>query len=206
MVFKILALASTLIAITLLRRMVNIFPSLLTCLLRWKENVNLEASVKNSYDRNMIAIAMIIPFCLTAEEFGLYTPRFMEGMNENFRIGATVGVFAVYCLIRMFAAMVMKPQRNKIKTYETAGRTAYTFFIVLTLLLVAIGGVMTFINIETAVIRSAMLWVSAFIYALLLLRKIQIFASGFSIFAGFLYLCALEILPTGLLIASAVIF
>ncbi len=51
-----------------------------------------------------------------------------------------------------------------------------------------------------------MLWVSAFIYALYMLRKFQIFASGFSILTCFLYLCALEIIPTGLLVASALIF
>ena len=68
------------------------------------------------------------------------------------------------------------------------------------------GGVMSFIEMDETVIRTAMLCVSALIYALFMLRKLQIFASGCSFFAAFLYLCALEILPTGVLVASAIIF
>ena len=66
MLFKILALFSTILIIALLKRLVNIFPSLAACMVRWKESLNLEASVKHSLDRDMLAAAMIIPFCLTA--------------------------------------------------------------------------------------------------------------------------------------------
>ncbi len=203
MVFNILALVSTLIIITLLKRLVNIFPSLLACMIRWKESVNIEASVKNSYDRDIITVGMVIPFILVAAKFRLYDPTVMEGMNENLRIGVTAGVFLAYYVIRLMASMMVQTRKQRRKTFTTAAKAAYTFFIILTILLTASGGVMSFIGMETAVIRNAMLWISAFIYALLILRKFQIFASGFSIFASFLYLCALEILPTGILIASA---
>ncbi len=205
MLFNILALISTLIIITLLRRLVNIFPSLIACMIRWKENVNLEASVKNSYDRSVIALAMIIPFCLTAERFRLYDPAFMDGMEENLRIGIIFGVFAAYCLVRVLVQMIVATRKVRKKTFSVAVKASYTFFTTLALTLAALGGILTFIDLDIEIIRSAMLWISAFIYALLLLRKLQIFASGFSIFASFLYLCALEIIPTGLLIVSALI-
>ena len=54
--------------------------------------------------------------------------------------------------------------------------------------------------------KNAILWISALTYLLHLVRKLQILSSSCSIFAGFLYLCALEILPTGVLVTSAVIF
>ncbi len=205
MVFNILALISTVMVITLLKRLVNIFPSLVACMIRWKESVNLEASIKNSYDRNIIALSMIIPFCLIAEKFRLYDPSFMEGMGEDLRIGVISGVFAAYLIIRTLASMMAQPRKSRKKTFGPAVRAAYSFFIIQTLLLLAAGGVLSFIDIPAESIKSAMLWISAFIYALLLLRKLQIFASGFSIFASFLYLCALEILPTGLLVASALV-
>ena len=66
MLFKLLILFSFLIVLLLLRRLVNILPSLLACLTRGKESLNLEASVKLSRDRDVLAMAMIIPFCLTA--------------------------------------------------------------------------------------------------------------------------------------------
>ena len=62
MVFNILAFISLLVIITLLRRLVNIFPSLLACMIRAKENFNIEKSVKISTDRNKVAFAMTMPF------------------------------------------------------------------------------------------------------------------------------------------------
>ncbi len=206
MLFNILALISTLVIITTLRRLVNIFPSLVACMVRWKENVNLEASVKHSYDRSIIALAMVIPFCLVAERFRLYAPSFMEDMGENLRIGITFGVFAAYCLVRVLASMIVLTHKSKKKTYDTARKSAYTFFIMLTMILLVTGGILSFIDVQTEAVRYAMLWISAFIYVLFILRKSQIFYSSFSILTCFLYLCALEIIPTGLLIASALIF
>ncbi len=206
MVFNILTLISVLLIITLLRRLVNIFPSLMACMIRWKESVNLEASVKNSYDRNIIAVGMVIPFCLVAERFRIYELPFMESMDENMRIGVIAGIFAVYFLIRNLASMIVQTRKSRKKTYDTAHKAAYTFFITLTLALVATGGILSFLNVGPDTIRIAMIWISAVIYALFLLRKAQIFTSSFSIFTSFLYLCALEIIPTGILIVPVLIF
>ncbi len=205
MLFNILAFISIIILITVMRRLVNIFPSLLACLIRWKESVNLEASVKNSYDRNVTAASMIMPFCLTAERFRLYDPSFMGGMNENIHIGMTFGIFAGYLVIRRLASLMVRSHRDKKKIYATAEKAAYTFFVILTVVLIAVGSMLSFMHISPETIKSAMLWISASIYALFLIRKFQIFSSSFSILTSFLYLCALEFIPTGLLTASALL-
>ena len=206
MLFDILALISALTAILLLGRLVNIFPSLMACTIRWKESVNLESSVKHSLDRDMLAIAMVLPFCLVADRFGLYAADFMSGIDPSIRLALTIGIFIGYILIRTLISKMIRPRKMQPKTYRTAERASFTFFIVLTIILLAMGGVMSFIKMDETVIRTAMLCVSALIYALFMLRKLQIFASGCSFFAAFLYLCALEILPTGVLVASAIIF
>ena len=206
MLFDILALISVLAIIILLRRMVNIFPSLMACILRWKESVNLEASVKHSLDRDMLAIAMILPFCLVSDRFRLYAPDFMSSLTPTLHLLLTIGVFIAYILIRALLSKMIRPHRMQSKTYRTADRASFTFFIVLTIILLAIGGLMSFIGTDETVIRYAMLCVSAFIYILFLIRKTQIFTSGCSFFTAFLYLCALEIFPTGALVASAIIF
>ena len=205
MLFDILALISTIIMITLLKRLINIFPSLIACMARWKESVNLEASVKNSLDRDMIAVACILPFCLVVGRFRLYDPAFIGNMEESMRTLVTIGIFLVYCSIRLMMSMTVRTHRNSGKSAKTAERCSYTFFIILTLILILTGGVLSFLNVDDGVIRSAMLWISAAIYSLFLLRKTQIFISGCSFFTAFLYLCALEILPTGILMISALI-
>ena len=205
MLFDILALISVLIVIILLNRLTNIFPSLMACIIRWKESVNLEASVKYSLDRDMLAAAMFLPFCLIVERSGLYTPQFLENTSENLHLAAFIGIFLLFCIIRKAISKILGPGKMNPKTYKTAGRTSFTFFIILTLILLLMGGVMNFIDTDSAFIRSAMLCVSIGIYALFLVRKLQIFVSGCSFFTAFLYLCALEFFPTGVLVASAII-
>ncbi len=205
MLFDILALISTLVIITLLKRLVNIFPSLVACTIRWKESVNLDSSVKNAYDRDIIAMGMVLPFCLAVSRFRLYTPSFMDGMDESIRLCVTIGIFIIYDMVRRLASMMTHNRKNK-KIYDVAQKSSYTFFIILSIILVALGGIMSFCHVGPETTRIAMLWVSAFIYTLSLLRKTQIFLSGFSKLTCFLYLCGLEIIPTGLLIAPVLIF
>ena len=205
MLFNTLALISLLIIITLLRRLVNIFPSLLACLIRWKESVNLEMSVKLSRDRNILAVALVIPFCLTAYSFGLYSPSFIEGFDQHARLGIIIGVFVFYILLRWILTSICRSKKSKKQAYSTSVAASRTFFIILTLLLMVIGGVMSFAGADPETIKDAMIWVSGAIYLLFLLRRTQIFASSYNFFTVFLYLCALEIIPTGVLVTSAMI-
>ena len=206
MLFSILTLISLLIVLLLLRRLVEVFPSLLACLTRGKESINLEASVQLSRCRDFVALAMIIPFCLTAWKFDLYSPSFMEACNENFQICVIAGVLLALILIRRLLEWICRPHKRDVKTYKTAGKAARTFFCLLTLILLAVGWISSFAGMPEDSIKSAMLWISAIIYLIFILRKMQILAASASFFTAFLYLCALEIIPTGAIIASAIIF
>ena len=206
MLFKLLVLFSFLIVLLLLRRLVNIMPSLMACVIRGKESLNLEASVKLSLDRDALALAMIIPFCLVAFRYKLYFPGFIEEMTDDSVLGVYFGVFASYLLLRFMVTWLFRPQKLPKKTYVAADKASRSFFIVYTLMLLAMGAVFGLADVQDAVSRNAMLWVSAFMYLLFLLRKTQIFSTSCSVFAGFLYLCALEMIPTGILVVSAIIF
>ncbi|MBR5141214.1 MAG: DUF4271 domain-containing protein [Bacteroidales bacterium] len=206
MLFKTLALISLLIALLLLKTMVGVFPSLVACLTRWKESVNLDASVQLSRNRDITTLALVIPFCLTVTRFRLYDPHFMVGLNDNGRLAVTIGILIGWMLLRTFLEHLLRPRKGNPKAYGTARKAAYTYLCILTLLLMLTGGIMAFVDAAPETIKTAMLWISATIYAVLLLRKTQILISSYSFFASFLYLCALEIIPTGALVASAIIF
>ena len=206
MLFKLLVFFSFLTVLLLLRRLVNIMPSLMACLIRGKESLNLEASVKLSLDRDALALAMIIPFCIVSFRYRLYSPGFLEGMSDNAVLGVYFGVFATFLLLRSLMTWLFRPQKMPKKTYVAADKSSRSFFIVYTLTLLAMGAVFSVADLQDALSRNAMLWVSAFIYLLFLIRKTQIFSTSCSVFAGFLYLCALEMIPTGILVVSAIIF
>lgn len=206
MLFDALAIFSLIVVLLLLKRLVNVYPSMVACLWRGKECFNLESSVKLALDRDMVALAMVVPFCLLACRFRLYSPAFLDGFAGDALLGMYFAVFAAYILIRIVASYLFRPRRFPLKTMTAATKVSFTFFIILTLLLLATGGVMDVLDVEDTVIKNAMLWISGAIYLLSLLRKTQIFASSCSVFAAFLYLCALEMIPTGILIVSAIVF
>ena len=206
MLYNILALISLFVVLTMLRKLVSVFPSLMACLIRSKESINLEASAQLSRCRNFVAAAMILPFCLIVWKDGLYSPTFMEGINENLRFFIILGIFTVYVLTRKMLEHMLMPKVTNSKIYAAACKAGRTFFSILTLTLLSMAGIMSILNVTEVVATDAMLWVSASIYLIYLLRKIQILMSSASFFAAFLYLCALEIIPTGALIASAIIF
>ena len=188
-----------------LRSLVSIFPSLVACLVRAKECFNLEASVKLSRSRDILASVMILPFCLIVNRFDVIGTGVSAGLSEGLRIAMTIGVFIVYFIFRIATYRLFRPQRLPKKTYQTAGKAAHTFFAILTLLLLTVAGIMTVAGTDETTIKNAILWISAGIYGLFLIRKFQIFTSNCSVFAAFLYLCALEIIPTGTLVVSAII-
>ena len=86
MLFNILALISFFIILLLLNTLIGVFPSLMACLVRWKESVNLDASVQLDRDRDFMALTMILPFCLIVFRFGLYMPDWMKGIGDNSRL------------------------------------------------------------------------------------------------------------------------
>ena len=154
MLFNTLALISLLIIITLLKRLVSIYPSLMACMIRWKENVNLQMSVKLSTDRNLLALSMIIPFCLTVYRFGLYRPEFMAEMDEAAGVGVTIGIFTAYILTRRLCYIMARPRKASQTMYRTSASASYTFFIILALLLLATGGVLSFFDVNPDMIKT----------------------------------------------------
>ena len=175
MLKDILTFISVLTAMLLLKSIVSLFPSLAACMIRSKE-------------------------C-----FNLFGTGFMNGWNEDIRLAVIVGLFVLYIIFRDAVFRLFRPQRIPKKTYMTAGNAAHTFFVILTLILLATGGVMTVTNADEQVITTAMLWISATIYIFFIFRKFEIFTSSCSLFTAFLYLCALEIIPTGTWVISAII-
>ena len=206
MLFDILALLSLLLVISLLKRLVNMFPSLLACMVRWKENINIQSSIRTSTDRDILAISMIIPFCLTAFRFRMYCPAWLDGMGQGGRLGATIGIFLTYIAMRAACRYFFRFHSTPSSVYKAATDSVRTYFILFVLLLMAVGSIMTVAGAPLTTVRGAMFWISGAMYLVFIVRKTQIFLSSCSFFVSFLYLCALEILPTGVLLASAVIF
>ena len=85
-----------------------------------------------------------------------------------------------------------------------AYRAGYTFFILLMMLLLATVGILYLAGVDDLVISRFLLVETGIVYLIYVLRRGQILSVSCNPLTTFLYLCGLELLPTGLLVASAV--
>ena len=200
----IIAGICVLAGILLLRPITNVIPSLGACLLRWKECLNLEDSVKLSSDRNVMTAFLVLPFCLEAASYRLYDPAFMHTLKPFAFFAATCGIFLLYVLIRTGCAMTARSRKTSPKLFSAANRTAWSFFCIMVPVTLAAAGICSFSGIPADLTKKVILYCAGTVYIVFIFRKFQIFRNSCSFFTAFLYLCASEILPTGILVLSAV--
>ena len=127
-VTDIVTLVSVVMVICFLRKIIGIFPSLVASLLRWKESVNLSNSVKLNRDRNLIALVMIVPFCLVVTASGIYSPSFLSSMSEDARFGIILGTFVTMLIFRSLLERFLAPKRRNAQTYKIAKECGCKFY------------------------------------------------------------------------------
>ena len=204
---RIIAAVCVIIGILLLGRIVNILPSLLGCLLRWKECLNLEDSVRLSSDRNVFAVFMAVPLCLVAARYRLYAPDFMTGgLSPEAYAACVAGVFILYCLLRLAMKGILRKPRMPEKIYKAACRSSLSFFCLSVTAVLIEAGICSFADVSADITRLVLLYSLLGVYLVAITRKFQIFRNYCSFLTAFLYLCVLEFLPTGILVISAALF
>ena len=192
------------LGIILLRNCMQLFPLLADSIFRARGSSSLENSVRASSDRNRMSALFLIPMVLIVWYYRLYDADFLRGLSSDGRLLAITAVVLSWLLLRLLFYYLLKPRRPD--SYMLSRRVAYTFWILLSLLVFLCVGVLSVAGCPYAVIRRIIYGLLAFGYFLFLIRKVQILALSYTPLQTFLYLCGLEILPTAALVISAVIF
>ena len=192
------------IFILYIRNAVSILPMIAGCLLRWKECLNLENSMKLSHDRNIFAIYMTVPFCLAISCYRLYDPEFLSHVQGLAYTGCIFGVFAGYLMARTVPYILVRKPKGGEKTFKFARRVSWSYFCIMAAAVLATAGICSFSKVSMETSRTVLYYVILSLYLLSVFRKFQIFNNSCSFLTSFLYLCALEILPAGILVLPAV--
>ncbi len=200
----LLVVASILLFLLILRSFLTVLPYLRDTVLRARGSAALENSVKVSRDRNLVAAVFLLPAVLLIFRYRLYDPAFLQGLGPDLRLGVIAGVFFGYLLLRFLLSRWARPRR-RYDDYQMAYRAGYTFFILLMMLLLATVGILYLAGVDDLVISRFLLVETGIVYLIYVLRRGQILSVSCNPLTTFLYLCGLELLPTGLLVASAVI-
>lgn len=195
-IIEVLACLTFLLAIPSLS---SIGVNLLGCLIRWKECINLHSSVSLSRARNHAGWLLIPSFIVFCSEYAIYPS--IEPFKDWPSIASTCAIFAAYLIARWLCNKILRGKKINTKEFNCAICCQRNFFIILVFIMTftfLLSLIFTFAHETTSKI---MLWEIIVVYAIHLIRKTQIFTYYVGFLAGFLYLCTLEILPTGLLIA-----
>ena len=205
LVFSGLAVLFTLLFLMSERSFLQILPSLWRCIGRYKANLDLEDSLQLSRSRNLVAAVLFVPLCMTVHYYRLYSPSLLEGFTPLVRFGMVVGILFAYMLLRAFLNWQLEMHSYGTKTFNAANKSFLNFGIILFFELFCTGSLMLAFTHDAGLSKTFMLWVAAVSYIIYIIRRGQIFSTVCNPFTTFLYLCGLELLPTGGLVLSAVL-
>ena len=201
---KILIVVSTLLFMLFLENFLHILPYLADSVFRARGSTALENSVRVRRDRDIVALIFLIPLFLIVYYYRLYTPDFLEQFSADAAFWLTTGVVVLFLVLRFLLTLWFAPRRRR-DNYMDAYRAGFTFFILMMILVLPTVGLLSVFKASPTAFRWVILSEIIVLYGLYLFRRAQILSSSCSNLTTFLYLCALEFLPSGLLVASAVV-
>ena len=106
--------------------------------------------------------------------------------------------------MRLVMYLLLKPRRRN-EQYQLSHKAVFTYFILLMAVMLLSVGVMALVSCNDFIVRMVIYAEILLFYLVFLYRRTQILRLYCNPFRTFLYLCALEFLPTALLIVSAVV-
>ena len=204
MVVNIIMVLFVALALFLLPTFFHLAPYLADAVFRARGSEALEFSVSVRRERDTIAVVLLIPFLMIMSRYNMYNPSIIASVDEVWHLTGCAIALLSYLVIRMGLYFLLKPKR-RYDYYRLAHRAIFTFFILFMLLALPTLGIMTIFDANDVVIRTVLYVLLAIAYLLFLVRRAQILSLSCDGFTTFLYLCALEFLPTALLVVSAVV-
>ena len=203
---QILVVASVIFFIIMLKDIFKLAPALFYVLQQKHGAQALEYNISMSRIRNYAALICIIPFCLIINRYGLYSPEFMKDVPAEWSSPATIAVFCAFLILRRMMHSSIRPRRMHSDEMASFSHCDYNYFILMSFALTAASFILSACKVGDETSATVILTVCGLFYLLGLIRSGQILRSYCGVLATILYLCALEILPTAILVISAVVF
>ena len=202
--------ACAFIILFLLREIGKLFGVLAGCLVRSRGNLEIEHSLSTARSRNNVALLLGLVFLVVADRYNLYNPSFIAPWSEPWlRFGELTGVAAAYLLLRRILHSIILGIGHKRMNSEACSAVRhglFNYFICFMLLSLPTICLVCIFNLPDNAARM-ILWAElALLWLVALTREYHILQSNFSGLPTILYLCGLEIIPAGALVACGLMF
>jgi len=201
-VFAATAVVATVLFLIFLGTFLRLMPALMNGVIRWKGNLELEDSLQLSKSRNIIAAILYIPLVMIFYLFGIFRPAFVDNVPTLWQFPLVVGIFLFYLLLRFFLNWQIELQNYSSKTFTAANNCFFNFAILLFIVLFIVVILIKPFTDDDNVTRIVLTIVFFASYGFHLYRRGQIFASACRPLTTILYLCTLEIIPTGMMVIT----
>lgn len=200
----LIVISAVLLALNL-RNIYHIAPHVAKCMSRWRWNHTVEASIQLGRTRDTVAMLLVIPMCLVADRFGLFNAEILQRVPEMWSAAAVVGVFLLFMACRFIIYQMLETRAKSPSTFLVAHKCGRTYFILLGAAILAAAGICLVAGAQDAVTKRVLLIVAGAVILDYLINRGQILSSVCNPFATFLYLCALDFVPAGLLVAANIL-
>ncbi len=203
---RIAVILSVILVLASIKDFIRLAPTLFYALDRVRGSLSIEFNLSMARMRNSVAIAFFLPFCLTLDRYSAFRP--FPGWDIPRECGFVViaAVLLVYLALRRLCNMAIRIPKLGQESRSAEFRALFNYFIALCTLIVPLAGIMSAFGFSDNVIRLIILVSTGLAYSLFIIRAGEIFLkTGRSALSTILYLCALEILPAALVVASAAI-
>lgn len=194
------------LAILCISPLIEVFPIVFAGIFRTKPVLTFESNVRLGKERNMVAWVAYLALCLIFARFDVISMRFLEKFPYGLSTLIVLGIMLVYMLLRVGLISAFEPKRRGKEYYMASNHLYFNFLILLAAAMCVTVLICLFNDMNDLIVRRILLYEIAGTAILLALRKLEIMSNYCNLFLGFLYLCALEIFPAGLLIAASLLF
>lgn len=202
--FNVLAMTSIVILLCFMNRVMSFLPPLFSTLFRFRTTQEVFSNARLKSDCEITALCTFLPLCLILNRFDVYSPDFFQSLTPNIQLLVLIGILLLYLIVQKLCVMLFSARGSE--TLFAVNNVVYIYIPHLMILSFFTASIMSFAGCDAELVKYAIFWLSGALYLWLIIRKTQFLLSRFSLFTSILYLCALELIPMGILIASAVIF
>ena len=185
-----------------IRSLYYILPDLVKCLSMWRWNITAENSARFSRERDIYASLCLVPAAILISRYDIFSAGFITAVPESWRTAAVLALLLGYLLTRVLMHGALSQKARNVSGWQILSCAGRNFAITGVLAALTVCGVMHVAGAPDSAIRYGIMAASGLFYLILIAQKSQILGSSCNPFSTFLYLCALEFLPTGLLIAA----
>lgn len=184
---------------------IRMLPLLTDCLFRWKASIRIDSSIRLKDDRNILALVSLLALVIISDRFSFFSIGMLDSLPQQWSLPGTAAVIIAWVVLRGICYFLCSRRAPRPDTFRTAHTSPRNILILAVTLMVFTAGVIILTDIQDEVGRTILMYEAALLYLIAILRERQILVSACNHFLTFLYLCALELLPTGALIAGNIL-